>query len=158
MNKNKWIADFVKDNYLIMGDRAMAIHCNVGYVTIFNIRKKYGIKRPPQLLHEIKVKAGFKGGSTTQIRYDTNGHNNSNWKNGASKNHTKYFNTQKNRFPKKIAARRAVINARRRGDIERLPCVVCGEEKSFAHHEDYSKPLEIIWLCRPHHMEKHLKV
>lgn len=23
------------------------------------------------------------------------------------------------------------------------------------HHEDYSKPTEVTWLCRPHHWELH---
>lgn len=42
-----------------------------------------------------------------------------------------------------------------RGKIVRQPCEVCGEKKSEAHHKDYSKPLEVIWLCREHHFENH---
>ena len=35
-------------------------------------------------------------------------------------------------------------------------CKVCGTNENVeAHHEDYSKPLEIIWLCRNHHREHH---
>lgn len=30
-------------------------------------------------------------------------------------------------------------------------CTVIGQ----AHHPDYSKPLEIVWLCRKHHTELH---
>lgn len=30
----------------------------------------------------------------------------------------------------------------------------CGE-KSEAHHEDYNKPLDVIWLCRRHHKRLH---
>jgi len=43
----------------------------------------------------------------------------------------------------------------RRGKIERKPCVKCGEEQSQMHHPDYSKPLWIVWLCRPCHLEHH---
>src|SRR4051812_39153823 len=43
--------------------------------------------------------------------------------------------------------------ALRKGVLTRQPCEVCGSEKSQAHHEDYSKPLEVRWLCRPHHTE-----
>lgn len=55
----------------------------------------------------------------------------------------------------RIEARRAVRYALLRGEITRLPCEVCGETKSEAHHPDYSKPLLVVWLCRPHHREQH---
>jgi hypothetical protein len=38
-----------------------------------------------------------------------------------------------------------------RGKIEKKPCAVCGEEKVEGHHFDYTKPLEVIWLCKVHH-------
>ena len=50
-----------------------------------------------------------------------------------------------------------VWNARKSGRLIQEPCVVCGSEKSQAHHEDYDKQLEVIWLCRKHHAEKHRK-
>ena len=43
------------------------------------------------------------------------------------------------------------------GHIARGPCQVCGEVKAEAHHDDYSKPLEVIWLCRIHHARMHRK-
>lgn len=45
----------------------------------------------------------------------------------------------------------------RRGKLKRRPCVVCGSEFSESHHEDYSKPLAVVWLCRKHHMDRHRK-
>lgn len=42
----------------------------------------------------------------------------------------------------------------RRGKVKRLPCEICGQ-KAEAHHEDYSKPLEVVWLCRKHHLQHH---
>lgn len=35
------------------------------------------------------------------------------------------------------------------------PCEVCGAEKSEAHHDDYTKPLSVRWLCRSHHRLHH---
>lgn len=43
----------------------------------------------------------------------------------------------------------------RRGKIERKPCEVCGDEKAQMHHHDYSKPLEVRWFCRKHHLTLH---
>lgn len=35
-------------------------------------------------------------------------------------------------------------------------CSECGKDcMPDAHHEDYSKPLEVIWLCRECHMRLH---
>lgn len=44
-----------------------------------------------------------------------------------------------------------VQEAIERGDLVRQTCEVCGEIKTEAHHEDYSKPLEVRWLCTKHH-------
>jgi hypothetical protein len=57
----------------------------------------------------------------------------------------------------KRAANQAVSNAVRDGRLVRQPCEVCGAEKAEAHHDDYSKPLDVRWLCRKHHLEHHGK-
>ena len=43
----------------------------------------------------------------------------------------------------------------KRGKVLREPCSVCGIEPAEPHHPDYSKPLQVIWLCKPHHLELH---
>lgn len=43
----------------------------------------------------------------------------------------------------------------RSGQLVKQPCQVCGDPKSQAHHDDYSKPLEVQWLCSKHHGERH---
>ncbi len=42
-----------------------------------------------------------------------------------------------------------------RGKIKRLPCEICGSQESQMHHEDYDRPLEVRWLCRPCHLAIH---
>lgn len=54
-------------------------------------------------------------------------------------------------------ARQQVRNAIRRGDLLPSACEVCGEITVHAHHDDYSKPLDVRWLCPAHHHEHHAK-
>lgn len=54
--------------------------------------------------------------------------------------------------PDKVKAYRKVFVAIRNKTLKRKPCF-CGELRSEAHHEDYSKPLEVNWLCKRHHIE-----
>lgn len=58
---------------------------------------------------------------------------------------------------RKEVARNAVKNAVRKGTLARKPCERCGSPKVSAHHHDYSKPLDVIWLCGTHHAEAHGK-
>jgi hypothetical protein len=39
--------------------------------------------------------------------------------------------------------------------LTRQPCSMCGALKAECHHPDYTKPLEIIWLCRRCHKRIH---
>lgn len=69
---------------------------------------------------------------------------------------TKSRNTFRSRFPEKHAAHITLNNAVAAGKIQKLPCSVCGSNsKVEAHHHDYSKPLDVDWLCQEHHKEKH---
>lgn len=58
------------------------------------------------------------------------------------------------RYPEKEKARHALNNAIRDEKLERGVCEVCGT-MAEAHHEDYSKPFEVRWLCFKHHREAH---
>ena len=55
----------------------------------------------------------------------------------------------------KIKAREKVHWFVRSRKIKRGNCNNCGSQKTHAHHPDYSKPLQIVWLCITHHMELH---
>lgn len=48
-----------------------------------------------------------------------------------------------------------VGKAIRRGELVRQPCEACGSTEVDAHHDDYSKPLDVRWLCRTHHKHHH---
>jgi len=112
--------------------------------------KRAKLKRDKDALQEIRSEA------VSNAVPDQNGENNNNWKGGVSENgYERYRKPYKKNNPEKIKAHRKVRQAIERGEMERQPCEVCGDEPTDAHHEDYSKPLEVRWLCRKHHMEVH---
>lgn len=56
----------------------------------------------------------------------------------------------------KDAVRRLTWKKIKEGLLIRLPCEICATiEDVQAHHDDYTKPLEVRWLCRKHHREHH---
>lgn len=68
---------------------------------------------------------------------------------------------ERERHPGKAKARRAVESAVRAGRLPK-PSVCCRCETGVpcaadlhAHHHDYSKPLEVEWLCRSCHAVAH---
>lgn len=63
-------------------------------------------------------------------------------------------NTRKNNN-EKYKARTKVKVSIRNGSLTKLSCEICGNSKSEAHHEDYSKPLDVRWLCFSHHRMIH---
>lgn len=84
-----------------------------------------------------------------------NGSNSPSWKGGVSKEPGRYSKRFKKKFPEKYRAHRLLQYHVKQGNIIKQPCSVCGDPKSFGHHTDYSKPLEVIWLCRKHHRAEH---
>lgn len=60
-------------------------------------------------------------------------------------------------FKEKISARKKVGHQLKIGRLSKKPCSMCGNPEVQAHHEDYSKPLDVIWLCRKHHFSIHLQ-
>lgn len=69
-----------------------------------------------------------------------------------------FISVKRNENPIKKKARRILWDALVSGKIKKQPCIKCGNKKVEAHHDNYSKPLEVIWFCKPHHhQEKHSK-
>ena len=67
----------------------------------------------------------------------------------------------RNRYLKdreKVLARSKVKVYADRGTIPKvtdLKCVDCGVQAEEYHHEDYSKALDVIALCKPCHIKRH---
>lgn len=60
-------------------------------------------------------------------------------------------------YPHRKKANTAVGNALRSGKLKKQPCWVCGCN-AVAHHPDYDRPLDVVWLCQPHHKQAHALV
>lgn len=60
--------------------------------------------------------------------------------------------------PEKVKARHIVSRALKSGVLSKpLCCQHCGKEKCLnAHHADYTKPLDVIWVCIRCHRAIHL--
>lgn len=71
------------------------------------------------------------------------------------KNFRKMMDARKS--PEKVTAWKKANNAVRSGKLVRTPCP-CGDPKSHAHHEDYSKPLDVVFLCASCHMKRHYEL
>jgi len=107
-----------------------------------------------------------KGGSYTTKSGVTNFYFNSNCKvcdtvlnrEWRRKNPTKmYLKSRRHieKYPYKQEARLLVKYAVKQGMLTRKPCEECGQKNTHAHHNDYSKPLEVVWLCPKHHSAVH---
>lgn len=67
---------------------------------------------------------------------------------------------EREHHPEKVRARCAVNDAIREGRLQKPDtCEDCGQEcesrSLHGHHQDYSNPLEVEWLCAACHTKRH---
>jgi len=61
--------------------------------------------------------------------------------------------------PEIYKAYKLVQVAKKNGTLIVKPCKSCGSEKNVhAHHHDYSKPLDVEWMCASCHGKEHRTV
>lgn len=68
-------------------------------------------------------------------------------------NHRRRNNEYNKKFPQKAKARLLILTAIRSGNIIKPDkCTICDRKaKLTGHHEDYNKPLEVVWICASCH-------
>lgn len=81
------------------------------------------------------------------------------WCRGCRNEHQRENRTPHRLLPpvqRKRANARAIANVyQRRGKLKRKPCENCGAKRTEKHHDDYSKPLQVRWLCKGCHQTLH---
>jgi hypothetical protein len=73
------------------------------------------------------------------------------WMRDNRKKHSELSEEQK----KKANARSYFNTYLNRGLISKECCSVCENPIAEGHHEDYNKPLDVVWLCRECHLKHH---
>ncbi len=73
---------------------------------------------------------------------------------------TNYKYSKKWHAENKEAARvhQKVKRAVKAGKLTRQPCRDCDNPNTHAHHTDYTKPFDVIWLCAVHHIAEHTQL
>ena len=56
---------------------------------------------------------------------------------------------------RKASTRRYTSLLVARGTLVKDVCKECGCEEVEAHHEDYNNARQVMWLCRPCHLQLH---
>lgn len=135
--KRKSLDDFYKNSASIDGKTSKCVECSRAYA-------KQRLKKKQESMPE-----GWKQKAKDKVAYQ---------KEWSAKNPGYYTEKKrewwhKNKDRLKVAY--AVKYAVKSGKLIKLPCFVCGEIEVEGHHPDYSRPLDVVWLCKTHHREVH---
>ena len=133
---------YLRENLLTQTNKVMADELKCSRSRVRWLLEKYDIKRTKEQVYALK----------SLICTQQTGSANNNWRGGISKNNYHYKLLQINRYPEKIEARQKAYSALRNGSIKRQDCIICGDPHTEFHHEDYSKPFDVIHVCRRHHI------
>lgn len=152
MNTKRWSKmelRTLQEKYPTGGAQAVMCHVKRTRKAISKKARKLKIKMNEKDRHLLNQKMG----TNLSKEFSGNSSLNPNWKGGISRNNYRYKLRMKAKYPEKFKCRAICTQAVRSGKLFKQPCEVCGNQKSEAHHEDYDKPLDVIWLCRLHHRE-----
>ena len=151
MRRKLWLKKeqikYIRENVNSKSNQELADYLNIDKQALSRAMIKYKIKRD----HEFQKKL-----------MSHKGEDNPGWKGGIKKDNYHYTKLQRERYPEKVKARQILKRAIERGDIIKpTKCDDCpadfpdSPDKIHGHHEDYTKPLDVDWVCRACHRKKH---
>jgi hypothetical protein len=139
--QTKLISDFYKHNKMADGHLGKCKACCISAEKKRRIEKADYVrayeKSRANLPHRIKARAEYQKTEAGKLA------------------HSRAATSWMRRHPNRSAANMILNNAIMRGKVKAYPCFVCGA-KAHAHHPDYDRPLDVIWLCPKHHKEAHM--
>lgn len=101
---------------------------------------------------ELRIEKERRAKKIDEIRaYDVKRAKSKNRRQQAKKNNLQW----KANNPLKRKAQQMVSNAIRAKKLVRKNCLICDKAKTHGHHDNYAKPLQIMWLCPVHHFYRH---
>lgn len=119
--------DYLRANHLCLNDRQMANNLSRPIESVGRKRRDLSLKRPTRIAEKMAAEQRL---PIISVKGS-----------GATKKR----------------AQKLVSLAKRSGRIRIGNCVACGAGKNIhAHHEDYGKPLDVIWLCGSCHIKCHM--
>lgn len=136
------------------------------YCSTEEYRAKKGLKKPYKgrtpMTQEERAKRRRQYAQTYYLKHPERRKNDLEAMKRWRKNNPDYFKNRMKENPEeyqKYIARQRLNNAITKGEIVRQFCEVINcKNIGEAHHDDYSKPLDVKWLCKAHHEEYHKKV
>ena len=104
---------------------------------------------PTRIEQHKKAKAKYRENNREKLRLQAIEHHRANrdLRNSQARNR---YRKNPERCLAQLKVRRAVV----KGLLAKTPCA-CGSVKVQGHHPDYSKPLEVIWMCKSCHQKWH---
>ncbi len=99
------------------------------------------------------AKANYKKRNREKLKADAKLYHVKNKEHRNEYNRTMYI-----KHPEKWLVWTKVKRALGKGILIKEPCIECGDENTNGHHNDYSEPLKVIWLCRSCHQIRHNRI
>ena len=137
--KEKSLNDFYKHSEMADGYLNVCKKC----------KQEYQASRPKEKLKEIEQRRNQKPERRQHLK-----ENHKKWR----RENPEKARAQRIRSYEKYKARTALGNAIYHGKIQKEPCKECGNTEVEGHHSDYSKPLNVIWLCSQCHRKYHPEI
>ena len=134
--------------------------CKIAYVKkrysdkkeeILHYQKEYYEKNKEKVLKRI---SGYRENNIEEVRRKNREYSKSE---AGRKKHKKFYAKWREKNKHKEKAQQLFNrNIRPKIDLSKISCSVCGTKHNLsAHHEDYSKPFKVLWLCKAHHSIHH---